>query len=144
MNPVNVLEGKTLALCEDEGVTVLQMQRVLEREGVRVVAISGDGRESVDAVLRERPDIVIMDINLPNMDGIEATRRILRTYRSYQPCIVLVTAYSDEEHRKAAMEAGASGYIVKPLTGTMLLSELRAAIEDCNKEVLARTQQEMP
>lgn len=127
-------EIKTVVLCEDEAATVIHLKTILEREGFRVVAISTDGRDAVDQVLRERPAVVLMDIYLPNMDGIEATRRILGTYRTYRPCIIMVTAYADEEHRKSAMDAGASGYIAKPFSPEELVEYVKAALSRCEEE----------
>ena len=132
------LETRTVVLCEDEAATVVHLKKILEREGFRVVAISTDGRDAVDQVLRERPDVVLMDINLPNMDGIEATRRILGTYRTYRPCILMVTAYSDDDHRTRAMEAGASGYIVKPYSPEELIAQVLTAISHCEDERVSR------
>jgi DNA-binding response OmpR family regulator len=108
----------------------MQLKRLLEREGYQVVAVAKDGRDSVGEVLRERPDIVLMDINLPNLDGIEATRRILCTYATYQPCVIMVTAYDDEDHRLRAMAVGASGYVVKPFEPKQLVSEILRSLED--------------
>ena len=132
------LMTNTVVLCEDEAATVIHLKKILEREGFRVVAISTDGREAVDQVLRERPGVVLMDINLPNMDGIEATRRILGTYRTYRPCIVMVTAYADEEHRARAMAVGASGYIVKPFSPRELVRQVKEAISRCEEERVAQ------
>src|SRR2546421_11090864 len=123
------LEGKTVVLCEDEAATLLHLKKILEREGFRVIAMSKDGRDSVDQVLRERPDLVLMDIHLENMDGIEATRRIMNTYHTYRPCIVMVTAFDDDEHKSKAKAAGACGYIVKPYSPRDLVRKIRQAIE---------------
>jgi response regulator NasT len=127
----------TVVLCEDEAMTVVHLKKILEREGFRVVAISSDGRDAVDQVLRERPGVVLMDINLPNMDGIEATRRILGTYRTYRPCIVMVTAYADEEHRARALAAGAYGYVVKPFSPRELVQQVKEAVSRCEEERVA-------
>ena len=128
-------QKKTVVLCEDEAVTIMQLKRLLEREGYQVVAVAKDGRDSVGEVLRERPDIVLMDINLPNLDGIEATRRILSTYATYQPCVIMVTAYDDEDHRLRAMAAGACGYVVKPFEPPQLVSEIVRSVHDrCGPE----------
>ena len=120
---------KTVVLCEDEAATLFQLKKLLERDGFDVVAVATDGRDSVDQVLRERPDVVLMDINLPNMDGIEALRRIMGTYHSYQPCVIMVTAYGDEKHRAEAMEAGACGYVVKPFNPRELVNIIRTALK---------------
>ena len=130
------IEAKTVVLCEDEAATLIHLRKLLEREGFRVVAMSTDGRDSVDQVLRERPDVVLMDINLPNMDGIEATRRIMSTYHTYQPCVVMVTAYDDDQHKDAALAAGASGYIVKPYSGRALMDKVWRAVRKCESDRL--------
>ena|SRR5687767_6774997 len=121
---------KTVVLCEDEAATLFQLKKLLEHEGFEVVAVATDGRDSVDQVLRERPDVVLMDINLPNMDGIEATRRIMGTYHTYQPCVVMITAYGDEEHRAEAMAAGACGYVVKPFKPQELVDLITRVLEE--------------
>ena len=123
---------KTVVLCEDEAATIFQLKKLLEHEGFDVLAVATDGRDSVDQVLRERPDVVIMDINMPNMDGIEATRRIMGTYTSYQPCVIMVTAYGDDKHRAEAMEAGACGYVVKPFKPAELVNIIKTAMEKSN------------
>ena len=66
-----------------------------------------------------------MDISMPVMDGIEATRQILRVFT---PAIVILTAYGDEQFRAKAIEAGATGYIVKPIIGDIFLPELRSIL----------------
>src|SRR5438132_200559 len=124
------LAGTTAAVCEDEAATILQVKSILEREGLRVVSISTMGYGAIDSILRERPDVVLMDIKLPDLDGIEATRRILETYHSYQPVVIMVTAYGDEAHRQRAVEAGARGYLTKPFTAQELIRELHKALEE--------------
>jgi len=103
----------------------MQLRRILTQAGLRVVAIAGDGQTGVEAVLRERPDLVLMDIKMPVMDGLEAARQILAAYRV---CIVMLTAYATEEYRQQAAELGACGYIVKPITAQTLLPQLQRAL----------------
>lgn len=120
------LTGKRVVVCEDEGVTQLQIRRILTRAGAVVVGAAGNGEEAVATILRERPDLVIMDVRMPLLDGIAATRRIREVY---PVCILIVTAYASEETQEQARLAGASGYLVKPITGDVLLSALQAAFE---------------
>ena len=105
------------------------LSRTLKRAGMNVVACVTDGRESVDQVLRERPDIVLMDIKLPNLEGTEAIKRILATYSTYRPCVIVITAYGDDKHRRESAEAGAGGFIDKPFNGTQILAEIRRVLE---------------
>ena len=123
------LGGKSVVLCEDEAATLIFLRRVLERAGMRVLACATDARDSVDQVLRERPEIVLINARLPSLGGTEAVRRILRTYHTYRPCIVIMSSTSDEEDRREAMEAGAAGYIVKPFSASALLTEIEQAVE---------------
>src|SRR5687768_3013231 len=123
------LKGKTVVICEDEGHTLMFLSRTLSRAGMKVLACVTDGRESIDHILRERPDVVLMDIKLPNLEGIEAIRRILATYATYRPCIIMITAYGDETHRRESAEAGANGFVDKPFGGKMILAEIRRVIE---------------
>ena len=120
------LTGRRVVVCEDEGVTLMQLRRMLTREGMQVVDVADNGAAAVEAVLRERPDLVIMDIRMPDVDGLEAAARILQTY---SVCIVMLTAFSDEAHRQRAQEIGACGYVVKPVTKEGLLPQLKAAVE---------------
>lgn len=102
----------------------MQLRRMLAQAGMLVVGMAGNGKEGVEIVLRERPEIVLMDIRMPVMDGLEAAQRILETY---PVCILMLTAYSTEEYQRRAQETGAAGYILKPITSQTLLPELRDA-----------------
>ncbi len=124
------LTDKTVVICEDEGHTLMFLSRTLKRAGMNVLACVTDGRESVDQILRERPDVVLMDIKLPNLEGTEAIRRILATYSTYRPCIIMITAYGDEHHRRESAEAGAQGFVDKPFGGKAVLAEIRRVLEE--------------
>jgi len=114
-----------VVICEDEGITQLQLRRALTRAGLTVVGVAGSGAAAVEAVLREQPDIVLMDIRMPVMDGIEATRQIMA---AYPVCILMVTAYANEGNQERARQAGASGYLVKPITSEALVPALQDAL----------------
>ena len=87
------LKGKRVVVVEDEGVTQVQLRKILTREGLNVVGSAKSGAEGVEAVLREKPDLVLMDIRMPGeYDGLEAARRILE---EQSVCIVMLTAFSD-------------------------------------------------
>ena len=125
---LSALAGKRAVICEDESVIQMQLSRALTRAGLDVVGSAVTGEEAVEVTLRERPDLVLMDIQMPGMDGLEATRRILQTYAV---CIIVLTAFP-AEHEAQARETGACGYILKPITRDMLLpkvEELYAAYQ---------------
>ena len=118
------LAGKRVVVCEDEGITQMQLRRLLTRAGMVVAAVAGDGEAAVEAVLREQPDLVLMDIRMPVMDGLEAAKQIMAASRV---CIVMLTAYVIEEYRSRAEEIGACGYVVKPVTSVTLIPQLQQA-----------------
>jgi len=120
----SLLAGKRVVICEDEGVTQLQLRRVLTRAGMLVVGAAINGKEGVEITLHERPDIVLMDIRMPVMDGIESARKILE---SYPVCIVILTAFSDDSYQEEARSLGICGYLVKPITSDTLIPSLQKA-----------------
>jgi DNA-binding NarL/FixJ family response regulator len=79
--------------------------------GLEVVGSAGDGEEAVRLVAENHPDVVLMDLRMPRVDGVEATRRIKAQYPSVQ--IVVLTTFSDDESVFAALQAGARGYLTK-------------------------------
>jgi len=84
------LSGKRIVVCEDEGVTQMQLARLIKSAGMVLVDAVNNGQSAVETVLRDKPDLVLMDIRMPKMDGLEATRQILA---SYSVCIVMLTAF---------------------------------------------------
>jgi response regulator NasT len=117
---VTGLAGKRVVIVEDEGVTQMQLHRVLKMAGLTVAGFAVTGEQAVEVTLREKPDIVLMDIQMPGaMNGLEAAEAILRTTRT---CVVMLTAYS--EHRERAEAIGASGYVLKPVDSYSLVPEL--------------------
>ena len=91
---------------------------------IRVVAQAADGEEAVEKAKLYRPDVVLMDIHMPRLDGIEATRRIAERYPEVS--VVMLTMYGDEGHLFEAIKAGARGYVLKSAKPEQLLKTLRA------------------
>jgi YesN/AraC family two-component response regulator len=113
-----------VVICEDEALTIMHLARTFEKAGMDVVGSAADGIEALHVVKREKPDIVTMDIHMPVMNGVETIRRFI----SQTPaCVVVISAYSDDETRSAAMEAGACAYISKPLNGRDVIREIEDA-----------------
>jgi response regulator NasT len=104
----------------------MQLRKVLTRAGLIVVGQAMNGKDGVDLILREKPDLVTMDITMPIMDGLEATRQVME---KDDTCVVIVTAYTNEEYRQKAEEVGASGYVVKPIAAASLLPALEYIYE---------------
>jgi response regulator NasT len=106
---------------EDESVAAEGLRAKLERLGHSVVGIGHDGRDAVAKSESLTPDLILLDIKMPRLDGMEATREIM----AHRPVpIILVTAHSDPDLIQRAMEAGVMGYLIKPVA----LKELGPAI----------------
>jgi DNA-binding NarL/FixJ family response regulator len=94
-------------------------------DGMRVVGQAADGREAVSAALELRPDVVLMDLSMPVMDGVEATRRL--TDEAPEIRVVVLTSFSDKGRVADALGAGAIGYLLKDCEPSELLSAIRSA-----------------
>jgi two-component system, response regulator PdtaR len=111
-------------VAEDETIIRLDLRDLLERSGFEVCAEARDGEEAVALARSEQPDVAIMDVKMPKLDGIEAARRILDD----RPIpIVMLTAYGQDELVTRAVEAGVFGYLVKPFREQDLLPAIRTA-----------------
>ena len=97
---------------------------MLERAGFEVVAEARDGREAVELAAQHEPDLAVMDVKMPELDGIEAARQMLE--RRPMP-IVMLTAFSEADLVSRAVEAGVFGYLVKPFRETDLLPAIETA-----------------
>jgi two-component system, response regulator PdtaR len=111
-------------IAEDETIIRLDLRALLERAGFDVCAEARDGVEAVELARSEEPDVALLDVKMPRLDGIEAARRIL----DERPIpIVMVTAYGEQELVARAIEAGVFGYLVKPFRETDLLPAIATA-----------------
>ncbi len=115
-----------IVVCDDHGVVRAGLEQLLGTfEGIEVVASAGGGEEALAAIAQHAPDVLLMDLEMPEPDGIQVTRR-LRESGSEIP-IVILTSFSDRPRILAALDAGAIGYLLKDATPEELESGLRAA-----------------
>src|SRR6266496_2605658 len=113
-----------ILIAEDETIIRLDLRELLERAGFEVCAEAKDGFEAVELARSKRPDIAVLDVKMPRLDGIEAARRIL----AERPIpIVMLTAYGQEELVGRAVEAGVFGYLVKPFREQDLVPAIATA-----------------
>ena len=113
-----------ILVAEDETIIRLDLCELLRRAGFEVVAEARDGEEAVALARSEQPDLAVLDVKMPRLDGIEAARRIL----DERPIpIVMLTAYDQQELVARAIEAGVFGYLVKPFREQDLLPAIRTA-----------------
>jgi len=113
-----------ILIAEDETIIRLDLRDLLERAGHEVVAEARDGEEAVALARTHEPELAVMDVKMPRLDGIEAARTIL----AERPIpIVMLTAYGQEELVGRAVEAGVFGYLVKPFREQDLVPAIAAA-----------------
>ena len=113
-----------ILVAEDETIIRLDLKDLLERAGFEVCAEARDGEEAVELARSEQPDVALMDVKMPRLDGIEAAKRIL----DERPIpIVMLTAYGQDELGARAAEAGVFGYLVKPFREQDLLPAIHTA-----------------
>jgi DNA-binding NarL/FixJ family response regulator len=114
-----------VVLVDDQHLMRAGLSALLERaEDITVVGEAADGAEGLAVVVRERPDVVLMDIRMPGVDGIEATRRIVADERLRAVRVVVLTTFDTDEHIFEAIRAGAAGFLLK----NTLPDDLRAAM----------------
>lgn len=120
MTPLRVV------LIDDQHLIRTGLRAVLERApDITVVGEAGDGARGVDVVLAEQPDVVLMDVRMPGVDGIEATRRILADRRLTRVQVVMLTTFDDDEYLFEAIRAGAAGFLLKDTAPDALRDAVR-------------------
>ena len=117
-----VAQSVRVVIAEDEAIIRLDLKETLEAEGYQVVADTGRGDHAVELVTQHQPDVVILDVKMAGLDGIEAAKRIATTEDT---AVVILTAFSQRDLVDRAIDAGALAYLVKPYKR----DELVAAVE---------------
>jgi two-component system, chemotaxis family, chemotaxis protein CheY len=118
--------GKKVLLVDDTKFMRMMLANILKPKGYEIVAEASDGLEAVDKYKEHKPDIVTMDIVMPNMNGIEAVKNI--TAEDGNAKVIMVTAVGQESKVKEAIQAGAIGYIVKPFQAPQVLEEVQKVL----------------
>jgi AmiR/NasT family two-component response regulator len=122
---VNELERTRVVIADDESIICMDLREMLNNLGYLVVGEAGDGRSAVSLARELRPDVVLMDIKMPDMDGIEAAKAL--TAERIAP-VVLLTAFSQRDLVERAKEAGVVGYLVKPIQEADLAPAIEIAL----------------
>lgn len=118
MKPISILLVEDHAIVRDGLCMLLRCEKDLQ-----IIGEADNGQDAVRLAARLRPDVVVMDIAMPKMNGIEATRQMLRTIPSMR--IIILSAHSDEAYVDAIMELGASGYLLKQIASQALPEAIR-------------------
>ena len=113
---------------EDNPDNVYMLTRRLKKKGFELI-IAGDGQEGIDKAVEEKPDLILMDLSLPTMDGWTATAEIKKIEEVKDIPIIALSAHAMPEHRDRAIKAGCSDYDTKPVDIKRLLSKMGQYIE---------------
>lgn len=115
-------ERARIVVAEDEALIRMDLVEMLSEEGYRVVGQAHDGASAVDLVESLRPDVLLVDVAMPRLDGIEVTRRVAEV-----TAVVVVTAFGQRDRIELARDAGAMAYLVKPVDRTNLVPAIEMA-----------------
>jgi response regulator NasT len=116
---------RRVVIAEDEAIIRLDLKEMLEEEGYAVVGEAGDGQRAVELVEEHRPDLVVLDVKMPVLDGITAAEQIAE--KRLAP-VLMLTAFSQRELVERARDAGAMAYLVKPFQKSDLVPAIEMAI----------------
>jgi response regulator NasT len=123
--PVESPNPTRVVIAEDEAIIRLDLRELLQEEGYEVVGETGRGDEAIELVRRLRPDLVILDIKMPGLDGLSAARQVAGERLA---AVLMVTAFSQRELVEQARDAGALAYLVKPFQKSDLIPAIEVAI----------------
>jgi DNA-binding NarL/FixJ family response regulator len=120
----------SIVIADDQALVRTGFRMILEAEpDLCVVAEAKDGKEAVEAARRCRPDVVLMDIRMPRMDGLEATRRTIAAGTASSPRVLILTTFDLDEYVYDALHAGASGFLLKDVPPEQLVAGIRVVAE---------------
>ena len=115
-----------VVVVDDQSLVRAGFRLILQSEpGIEVVAEAADGVEAISAVRATMPDVVLMDVRMPRMDGLESTRRILSLDLAVVPRVVMLTTFDMDEYVYEALKAGASGFLLKDVSPEGLVEAVR-------------------
>jgi len=126
-----------VVIAEDEAIIRLDLREILEEEGYEIVGETGRGDEAVQLVKEHRPDVVILDIRMPGIDGLEAAKQIAGERLA---AVLMLTAFSQRDLIEQARDAGALAYLVKPFDRNDLVPQIEVALGR-HREIVALSQE---
>ena len=117
---------KRIVIADDEPITRMDLAEILKEAGYDVVGEASDGFDAIELCRKTKPNLILMDIKMPLLDGLKASKII--NNESLADCIVLITAYSGKEFIEEAKAAGVMGYVIKPINEKSLLPAIEIAL----------------
>ena len=124
----------TVLVVDDESDVLLLVKTALQAEGYRTLTAS-DGPDALTTAHDEKPDLILLDIMMPGMDGFEVLEKLREDDTTCQIPIIMLTGLSERERKRAAIDRGIKYYIVKPFEFQDLIAKVRLAIEDAEADI---------
>ena len=118
------MSRKKILLVDDSN-TILMMERMILTKGPYELVTASNGEEAIVKAAAEQPDLILMDVIMPKMDGFEACRRIRENEGTRNTPIIMVTTRGEAQNVETGFDSGCSDYVTKPINGPELLSKLR-------------------
>ena len=134
------MKRQRVVIADDETIVRMDIREILEANGYDVVGEASDGIDAVELCRQQNPDLVLLDIKMPLMDGLSAAKQIHETNGNV--AIVILTAYNDERFIDKAAEYGSVGYVVKPLNERSLIPAIKIALKRAADFVKLKTELE--
>ncbi len=122
------MNRKKILLVDDSATTLMMEQMVLRAQPYNIVTAK-NGREAIERAAVEKPDLILLDVVMPEMNGFEACRRIRQHPVTKSTPIIMVTTRGEEQSVEIGYESGCSDYITKPINGAELLTKVRGYLE---------------
>jgi two-component system cell cycle response regulator DivK len=123
------MSDRTILYVEDNEYNRKIVRQLLKRSSCRLIE-AGDGETGVALAQQDLPDLILMDVQLPKMSGLDATRRLTTDVRTRHIPIIVITSYALSGDREKAMQAGASSYLAKPYSPSELLAMVKQFLPD--------------
>ena len=121
---------KKKILLVDDSATTLMMQKMILRAEPYEIVVARNGREALEVAAAENPDVILLDVVMPEMDGLETCRRLRIAEATRSTPVIMVTTRGEQTNIEAAFENGCTDYVTKPIDGIELLHKIRAAAGD--------------
>ncbi len=118
------MEPKKILLVDDSATTLMMEKMILKAEPYKLV-IAKNGQQAVELARKERPDLVLLDVIMPVMDGFEACKQLRASEETRSTPIIMVTTRGEQRHVEVGFENGCTDYVTKPINGLELLAKVR-------------------